>query len=485
MDVGRGLLAPTLPSSSSPPSLPDSCFPTSVHYQPPRIIQYGHSENPGTPTLQELDPPDFPHGRHYDELQSKELPSASPAQLEDSTLRQYHSASCPPVLMTTSKSSSNGKAVNERTQCSGITQKGEPCKRWTRADLAGKKWYCHDHIPILTSSPICQTTSNSLSIGKVVDEQTQCSGITQKGEPCKRWTRADLAGKKCSSNGKAVDERTQCSGITLKGEPCMRWTRADLAGKKWYCHDHIPIVTSSPICQTKPRDSSNSKANKEHTQYSVIAQLGECYSLPVKGDPVLEALHPNITVAEFVNWQTIHYFNLNNVSVDFSKYIPNYLRPDTQDALRAEMMKPPTKSDRPGYVYALEMRNADTQEDSSRNMPNSKPFVLKVGRTVDLDKRLRSWKKQCHNKEQLLCGWWPGTIADVNSNHNFDDDSVGKNDDGEMCLIKGRVNPGEKGAFCHKLERLVHIELADLVVYEPVGGCRDPTVESPNAKEVR
>jgi hypothetical protein len=89
--------------------------------------------------------------------------------------------------------------------------------------------------------------------------------------------------------------------------------------------------------------------------------------------------------------------------------------------------------------------------------PNTpKKVHLKVGRAVNLVKRIDQWGKQCGSKEQVLRGWWPGAVED---------------DDGDAAangsLMKGRVKAGEKGPLCHRLERLVHLELADLAVNAP------------------
>lgn len=78
---------------------------------------------------------------------------------------------------------------------------------------------------------------------------------------------------------------------------------------------------------------------------------------------------------------------------------------------------------------------------------------LKVGRAVNLNKRIDQWGKQCGSKEQVLRGWWPGTVED--------------DGDGDGSLMKARVKAGEKGENCHRLERLVHLELADLVLHAP------------------
>lgn len=88
---------------------------------------------------------------------------------------------------------------------------------------------------------------------------------------------------------------------------------------------------------------------------------------------------------------------------------------------------------------------------------------LKVGRSVDLVKRLNEWQRECESKEQIVRGWWPGKIMDKNF---------------ETSLLKGRVQSGPRGKYCHKLERLVHLELADLVVHAPYLNKNFPNVSS-------
>jgi hypothetical protein len=59
------------------------------------------------------------------------------------------------------------------------------------------------------------------------------------------------------------------------------------------------------------------------------------------------------------------------------------------------------------------------------------------------------WGKQCGSKEQILRGFWPGGM------------------DKSGVPMKGLVQAGPKGPWCHRVERLVHIELADLVEHAP------------------
>ncbi len=37
----------------------------------------------------------------------------------------------------------------------------------------------------------------------------------------------------------------------------------------------------------------------------------------------------------------------------------------------------------------------------------------------------------------------------------------------DRCELIELNDPGEKGAWCHRLERLIHIELADRALYQP------------------
>jgi len=131
-----------------------------------------------------------------------------------------------------------------------------------------------------------------------------------------------------------------------------------------------------------------------------------------------------------------YYSRKNGEWVQFEDWIPSYLHPDTQVSLRVAMEKPRTHSDVPGYIYTFEIREPE-QTDTIK---------LKVGRAVNLVKRIDQWGKQCGSKEQVLRGFYPGSV-----------------EPDDASLMKGRVIAGEQGPWCHRLERLIHLELADLV----------------------
>lgn len=79
---------------------------------------------------------------------------------------------------------------------------------------------------------------------------------------------------------------------------------------------------------------------------------------------------------------------------------------------------------------------------SKLNMPNhtdpeeTEHFKLKVGRAVNLVKRVDQWEKQCGSREQVLRGYYPGAVE--------------FNDGGTRSLMKGRLSVGEAGPWCHR-----------------------------------
>jgi hypothetical protein len=66
------------------------------------------------------------------------------------------------------------------------------------------------------------------------------------------------------------------------------------------------------------------------------------------------------------------------------------------------------------------------------------------------------WQRQCPSKEHRLRGHWPGGLEDGPQD--------GVEEAHDVSVTEGLIVPGPKGPLCHHVERLVHLELADLVV---------------------
>ncbi|KAI0781356.1 hypothetical protein BD413DRAFT_463208 [Trametes elegans] len=129
-----------------------------------------------------------------------------------------------------------------------------------------------------------------------------------------------------------------------------------------------------------------------------------------------------------------------SVKVSYEDWVPEYLQESTRTLLRDVMQREASTADEPGYIYAYEI-----EDDSHPDVVH-----IKVGRAVKLTKRLAEWDKQCQSKETHLRGFWPmSRDAELNG------------------MMRSRVQVGDPGPYCHRVERLVHIELADLALNAP------------------
>ncbi|GLB35062.1 putative T5orf172 domain containing protein [Lyophyllum shimeji] len=193
-----------------------------------------------------------------------------------------------------------------------------------------------------------------------------------------------------------------------------------------------PTRSKRPRASSTPASTSSSSSPRQ--QCAGVTKAGKRCARQVKPGPALvqaqndaEDGEPPIEVFCFQHTKEVlgpsgYYARKDGKWVEFKDWIPSYLQADTQAALRVEMEKARSQSDCPGYIYTFEIRDLDA------------PDVIKL---------------KCGSKEQVLRGWYPGTVEPGNTAS-------------EGSLMKGRVKAGEKGPWCHRTERLVHLELADL-----------------------
>lgn len=118
--------------------------------------------------------------------------------------------------------------------------------------------------------------------------------------------------------------------------------------------------------------------------------------------------------------------------IEFSEWISEDLQEDTQVLLKTAMEQPVSASDTPGQIYCFQILNKSTPDH----------VHFKVGRSNNFIRRTGEWNRQCVSHEQILRGVWP--------------------EDPTISTLKGRMGgEGKKAPYCHRLEKLIHIELAD------------------------
>eukprot|EP00808_Paulinella_micropora_P011947 g42011.t1 len=83
------------------------------------------------------------------------------------------------------------KGVPLKKKCSGLTKKGEPCKRfWRIRTHTSESWWCFQHVNQRDASPAAPSVVGTKKAAmKGVPLKKKCPGLTKKGEPCKRFWR--------------------------------------------------------------------------------------------------------------------------------------------------------------------------------------------------------------------------------------------------------------------------------------------------------
>ena len=134
-------------------------------------------------------------------------------------------------------------------------------------------------------------------------------------------------------------------------------------------------------------------------------------------------------------------------------FIPATLEPRTQVALRHLMRKPRAKSDRAGYIYALKWIGKFSfsfylcepfYTTSPPDQSNPDLIRIKVGRSKNVARRLSEHRRRCPSSRPVLLG------------HTS-------------------LSP-----YCDRLERLVHVELADRAAQSYPAGRTAPRTRCPD-----
>ena len=205
----------------------------------------------------------------------------------------------------------------------------------------------------------------------------------------------------------------RCAGITRKGTPCKNVQRrlfpspisdADV-DKEFYCHWHVSQAPSPGF--TVQKRSGTTK------------------------------------------WVT------------YDDYIPPYLQPATRFELMQLMTKVITEKDEIGWLYCAEIPGmavsillhssnclAEQSDAEAISDVSQGPLILKIGRSQKPEVRMDQWFSQC-GKPLIRRGCFP-------SKKNRDNTS-----------LNDYIPPSSKGVWSHRLEQLVHLELADLAVNAP------------------
>ncbi|RKP37998.1 hypothetical protein BJ085DRAFT_36060 [Dimargaris cristalligena] len=85
----------------------------------------------------------------------------------------------------------------------------------------------------------------------------------------------------------------------------------------------------------------------------------------------------------------------------------------TKRALHAELERPPTQGDRPGFIYVYQLVTHEKPQGKFGVLSPDVTLKLKIGRSVDVERRMKQWKGQC-GYELYMLEFFPAPV-DQNS----------------------------------------------------------------------
>ncbi|MCJ1469218.1 hypothetical protein MMC07_007851 [Pseudocyphellaria aurata] len=174
--------------------------------------------------------------------------------------------------------------------------------------------------------------------------------------------------------------------------------------------------------------------------------------------------------------------------------IPITLSPQTTSLLLAELAKPISPYDEEGFIYMFWLTPSDSPTPTaeatscllttparpapsrhrtseivreyapmSSRSTDEATILLKIGRANNVQRRMNEWSRQCNHNLSLI-RYYPHTLSAPSSQHIS-----------QINLAKNSITPNAafplKVPNAHKVERLIHLELADLRVRRSCAAC--------------
>ncbi|KAG2157614.1 uncharacterized protein EDB93DRAFT_1304018 [Suillus bovinus] len=311
---------------------------------------------------------------------------------------------CPKVLIPLPHPPQPKPVTNVNSLCHGLTLRGIQCRRSVKPPAR----YCYQHASQSTNTPTAP------SLKPVTNANPHCCGLTLRGVQCRRSVKPPA--RYCYQHG-SQSTQTPTTPIIASVQITVQ---CNAKSKSRRCQQRVSIT---------PGQLTNDSSQPIYCRHHIPSSVGI------------------VTYVDKEKFKVQPVAGQEEISVHFRDYIPEYLQRDSQQKLRNAITG--NISERlkiPGYVYALNVFDPENEEKLS----------LKIGYSKDVKKRHAQWKNKCRSSIKDVRGWWPQTIVEAK-----DDDEM------EIRKLIQDNRQGHKGPMAEQLERLVHIELEDLVTHTP------------------
>ncbi|PYH41716.1 uncharacterized protein BP01DRAFT_360060 [Aspergillus saccharolyticus JOP 1030-1] len=360
-------------------------------------------------------------------------------------------------------------------------------------------------MPIIANTPealLARTDS--------LDPATTCQGLTNSGRPCRRAL-ADPADQYCwQHKDQAASVTPSTASTTNPNKP--RTSIDTLLDRLGVLNiNNAPPPGASEKWRPRPKPQKRQKKRTICCCFEVIEEEDIRPPRPVSArPPSSQPPQPNLLSPGYnqtrPSAQTSHHSSTSSGIPE--NWIPTSLTAETTSMLEAELDKPISEADEPGYIYMFWVTPVDGSDGTTRELPppaaevassllppksSSTPagrdrrisdaihtardlralasaptatspgtIRLKIGRANNVQRRLNEWSRQCSHHLTLI-RYYPYTPSTPQPSPSR---LGGGGHDNEA------LEPGRKVPYVHRVERLIHLELADVRVRD-MGKCSD------------
>ncbi|PWY75181.1 DUF1766-domain-containing protein [Aspergillus heteromorphus CBS 117.55] len=348
-----------------------------------------------------------------------------------------------------------------------------------------------------------------------LDPATTCRGVTNNGKPCRRPLASPAGPAKQSQLDAAAmfcwQHRDQADSIpTSTNTPTPTYPQS---------HSQLPPRGSIDTLMEKlgVLDINAAAPSRRHKQKKKTKRTVCCCFEVIEEEDIQPPSRP---VAAPQQQQQQQRPSSSSYPSGPQSWIPPNLTPETTSILTSEITKPISDADEPGYIYMFWVTPDDgtstrgpppSHVASSLLPPASSPhgpsrdrtvsdalltardlnalttapsgtspgtIRLKIGRTSNVTRRMNEWTRQCSHHLTLIryYPWTPSTPSPSPS------PSPARRSGGKTAAGAGAgagaghdntpLMPGRKMPHVHRVERLIHLELADVRIRD-LGKCPD------------
>ena len=242
-----------------------------------------------------------------------------------------------------------------------------------------------------------------------------------------------------------------------------------------------PAYESTPPPRVRPQKSSTTTPETTTVPTSVRPPSAQTPATPQR--PSASSPPPLTTPVSFPNRAR----RTSSHTQTLLALIPPSLSPQTTSALLSELAKPVSQHDEEGWIYIFWLTpNASTESDpnavtSLLNAPQSpgrrnssaadtgKTILLKIGRASNVQRRMNEWTRQCGYDLSLVRFYpylQPSTSPLPSPSHARHSRATR-----DSSQAPTRATAPHKVPHAHKVERLIHLELAEQRVKKDCEAC--------------